>query len=308
MSRSAEPGREWTGVLVAIFAAAIAVRLYSVLVFPFEQDEIYTVHESRDLFDTTIRPGIQARPLFFFLLHPIVNAFPHSAAVLRTLPFIFGIAGVLATWALAKSLLGRSGAMLATLFIAASAWHISTSSFARYYSLVYLLATIVYLFFPRAVDRDQPRDYLVVLAAMLAGGFTHPSFVFPVAAASLAVMAFRADGSLAWKWPTRNGWTYLWIPFSVSFVALFLVIRMVDDTASVDNGSWRGLLASLRLIPAIVDLIGPAICVACLCGIFALSRGTPARDHLAGVARRRFASMAAAGIGAGGVGVFARGG
>ena len=70
-------------VLIAILLLAAAVRAYGAWAFPFEQDELYTVDEATNLFHTKLLPGIQARPVFFLLEHPVVVLLPHVPAILR---------------------------------------------------------------------------------------------------------------------------------------------------------------------------------------------------------------------------------
>src|SRR5687768_4779092 len=53
----------------AILALALLLRLRGITTFSFEQDEIYTMMEGRELFDTPLVPGIEARPLYFLLQH-----------------------------------------------------------------------------------------------------------------------------------------------------------------------------------------------------------------------------------------------
>src|SRR5690242_10725347 len=83
-----------TSVLVAIILVAALVRAYGLFAFPFEQDELYTVDEATNLFHTKLLPGIQARPVFFLMEHPIMVSLPHTPVVLRAIPFIFGILGI----------------------------------------------------------------------------------------------------------------------------------------------------------------------------------------------------------------------
>ena len=274
--------RRTIAALVLIIAIGALLRGYAVVDLPFLQDEMYSINQASLLFETDRAVGIKARPVFFLLQHLIVETFPHTPIVLRALPFVFGVLGLVATWILARSVLEERAALATTLFAAISPWHLFASGYSRYYSLVYLLAAMAYRLLPRAYDTDRPRYHLAASAVLLVGGFTHPSFVFPVAAAVLVVMAVRADGSISWRWPTRNGWLFLWIPFVVSATAAFIVISIVHPTGTITNLSSRGLVATLRLIPAMVDLTTPIVVVAASMGALSL---------LAVARRRRFGAM-----------------
>jgi len=91
-----EPMKHKTYILVAILLIATLVRAYGIWAFPFEQDELYTIDEATTLFHTKLLPGIQARPVFFLMEHPIMVSLPHTPVVLRAIPFIS------ASWALAN--------------------------------------------------------------------------------------------------------------------------------------------------------------------------------------------------------------
>src|SRR5215218_9328911 len=217
--------RESRGVIAALLLGIVA-RVYAVTRFPFEQDELYTIDEATNLFHTRLAPGIQARPVFFWLEHPIVTGLPHIPVVLRALPFIFGVLGLLVTWAFARRVLGRRAGGVAILLAAVSPWHLYASAFGRYYSLVYLLAALVFWRLLVAVDSDRPRDYVLTLLPLVVGAWTHPSFAFPVAAAAVAVLLVRRDGTVSWRWPSGMAWTYLWGPFVAVCVAGFGLMRL----------------------------------------------------------------------------------
>jgi hypothetical protein len=246
--------------------------------------------------------------VFFFLEHPITTWFPHTPVVLRALPFIFGILGVVAVWAFAKRIIGERGALFAALLATLSPWHLEASGFGRYYSLLFLLATLVYSLLPQAYDSDRPRTYLLTLLALLLGSWTHPSFVFPVAAAALAVTLVRPDGKISWRWPSANAWKFLWIPFVVLSGVIFAIMRVLSPSVSVANGEDRGLLATLRLIPAMVDWMTPVVFIAAAAGalllIFAPNIPGPgpsstSRDSgnaIVVIGRRRFGMMALFGV------------
>ena len=52
--------------------------------FDLWQDEIYSIYESRELFWSTIGPGgMELRPLYFLMLHPIADAMPRAHELLR---------------------------------------------------------------------------------------------------------------------------------------------------------------------------------------------------------------------------------
>lgn len=265
-----------------IVAAAAAARIFGAIRFPFEQDELYTIDEATNLFHTRLLPGIQARPVFFLLEHPFVTHLSTAEPFLRLVALVFGIAGLWALWRFARGGIGSTGAIVALGLAAISPWHLYASAFARYYSLLFLLASLVYWLLQRAYDSDRPRDFLVALAPLLLGAWTHPSFVFPVAGAILALSLISRDGELGWRWPSGNAWRYLYLPLvAVSVVIAAIVHFLAPAHTTVANGGDRGLMATLRLVPAMVDWMTLTVAVAALAGIVLLLRSAaPGRRRL----------------------------
>lgn len=270
--------------VTTVMAVAILLRLYEVFRFPFEQDELYTIDEATNLFHTRLLPGIQARPFFFLLEHPFLNMAAPTAPYLRLLPLLFGVAGLWVTWRLARDLAGPVTALVALILVAISPWHLYISGFGRYYSLLYLLAAIVYWRLPKANDTDRPAAYAGVLAALFIGAWTHPSFVFPVIGVALAVSIFQGDGTVRFRWPSRTAWTWLWGPFLILSVLVAGTIRALHHSADVANGGERGLLPILRLVPAMVDWMTVLVASAAVAGLVLMLRSQSAD-------RRRFGWM-----------------
>lgn len=266
----------------SIVALAVVARLYGAIRFPFEQDELYTVDEATNLFHTKLLPGIQARPAFFLLEHPFVTHLSTAEPVLRIVALVFGLLGLWALWRLAASEIGRAGAVTALLLVAISPWHLYASSFARYYSLLFFLAALAYRYVPRAYDSDAPGDYLRALVPLLIGAWTHPSFAFPIAGAILALTLLHGDGSFGWRWPSRNAWMYLYAPLVGASILIFAIIHVTTTApTTVANGGDRGLAATLRLIPAMVDWMTLTVAVAALVGVILLLRSDlPQRRRL----------------------------
>jgi len=276
--------RERVAVAV-VMVMAVLLRVYEVFRFPFEQDELYTIDEATNLFHTRLLPGIQARPFFFLLEHPFLSIGAPSAPYLRLIPLIFGVAGVWVTWRLARDFAGPVAGFMALVLVSISPWHLYASGFARYYSLLYLLAAIVYWQLPGAIDGDRPRGYLAVLVPLFLGTWTHPSFVFPMVGVALAVSIFPLAGGVRFRWPSRTAWACLWGPYLAFSLVVLAAMRILHHSADVANGGDRGLLATLRLVPAMVDWMTLLVATSAVAGVVLLVRSGDG-------ANRRFGWMA----------------
>jgi hypothetical protein len=269
----------------AILVLAVALRLYGITTYPFEEDELYSIVESTQLFNSPLHPGIEARPLYYFLQHALLAVAPATHLGMRVMPLVFGVLGVIVTWVLGRTVFGTTGAVVAAFLVAVSPWHIHVSGMARYGSLLYLLSALFLLLLIRAEDSDRPAYYAGCLAALLLGSATHPSFLFPVLGVVLGSRLIRSDGRWGWVWPTRRAWIYLWLPFLSCMAGAVVTLKLLGREGEVRNFAGRGLLASVRLIPAIVEWITPVIFVAGALGaLLALLVGTLPRTRRWGAA------------------------
>lgn len=278
----------WATGLAAVMVLAIALRLYRLTAWPFEQDELYTLRDSPNALRGVLT-GLNAKPVFYLLNQLVLEVLPASPLTLRAFPLAFGIAGVWVTWRLASDRFGQSAGWVAALMVAVSPWHLYASQFARYWSLVYLLAASVYVLYPRSVHVDRVARYLVVLVVVLLGALTHPTFLFPMVGAFVGFHLLSDEGQVRWSWPTRRAWLGLWAPAILLLCAGYVALRLSGNEDSLRNWSGRGLAANLRLVPAVVQWTGPAVVAAACAGIAYLCLGTSGRD-------RRWASLAGLGL------------
>lgn len=245
--------------LAAILVLAAALRLPGLWSYPLEQDELYTVIESTALFDSPLRPGIEARPLYYLLQHALFWFLPDSPAALRLLPFIFGMLGIWAVWLLGRRMISPTAGTAAALLTAVSPWHMYVSGMARYGSLVFLLSALLCLFLLRACAEERPRAYLAALAVLILGTLTHPAFLFPAVGMATGTLLVRDSGRLGLRLPSRLALLRLWLPYLGAMALGMTVLMAVDREEALRNHAGRSLGEVLRLLPAVVQWMGPAI-------------------------------------------------
>jgi mannosyltransferase len=265
-----------------------ALRAWGLARYPLEQDELYTVWEGRDLWGVALSPGIDARPLYFLLQHVLLRLLPETPTALRLAPFVFGVLGIWAVWKVGGRVAGPAAGAVAALLVAISPWHLHASGMARYWTLLFLLSTLFLGALWKAYGSDRPRDHALALLPLVLGSATHPTFLFPAAGAALGVTLVRRDGRFGWRWPSPAAWRWLWGPY-LAFLALAAVaLRLAGREEAVRNWGGRGWLATLRLVPAIVEWATPTLVAAGVLGALALALG---RDP----GRRRWGAMALCG-------------
>ncbi len=278
--------QSWFPFILLLLGAGL--RLPGLFVYPFEQDELYTVIEATELFDSPLRPGIQARPLYYLMHHTVIDLIPQTHAGLRLPAFIFGVVGIWLTWVVGSRVIGATAGMIAMTMVVISPWHLHASGMARYWSLVYVLSIAFYFYLHRASATRQPRDYLLALLFLVLGSVTHPTFIFPVVGVVFALGGGRGPRL---HWPARQALAYLWAPFGALVLLALGYIFITGNQSEVRNFDGRGLLATLRLLPAMVQWMTPTIFVTGVLGSVLLQFDTAATY-------RRWGALALLGSGA----------
>ncbi|MCU0621643.1 MAG: glycosyltransferase family 39 protein [Gemmatimonadales bacterium] len=246
--------------LALLLLVALALRLPGLFTFDLWQDEIYSIYEAKYLYDSPIGPGgIELRALYFWLLHPLADAFTRSYPLLRLPSLLFGLLGIAVTWTIARRYLGRAPAFLAAAIVTALPLHVATSQMIRWVALVALVGALLGGALLRALERDAARDHLRVLACMLVGTLTQVTFLLPAAGLLLGAHLVRRDGRLGVPWPTAAAWRWCWLPYLVVMAAyygaLFTLVpheRLLGEATGSDPG---------RLLPAFVYHLSPALLV-----------------------------------------------
>jgi len=111
-----------------------------------------------------------APPVFVILLSYVIkiNA---SEEALRLLPSLAGIAAIPAAFLLSKEFMGNLPACLTTLLVAIAPTQVSYSQEVREYSMAFLLAILILLFFYRYLNTERLRNLILLTLFMFAGLF-----------------------------------------------------------------------------------------------------------------------------------------
>jgi len=257
----------WELGSLAVFLVGAGMRWYGLSRFPFEQDELYTLQESRELFATTLLPGIHARPLYYLLHHLLTPVLPAGEFGARIPAFLFGLAGLVVTWLLGRYVAGPRGGFLALAICAFSPWHIFVSGEARYWSLIYLISVTTLLLMIAGRRANQWHAYLPAMGLLVAGTLTHPTFIFPfIGIAATALLAVE-DGRIMFKWPSRTEALGMWIPAGVIILGYIVSLKVAGRGSTLSNWSGRGWSATLRLLPAMIQLATPAVVAAAVVAV-----------------------------------------
>lgn len=250
-----------------VVAIALAVRGFGALVHPVDQDELYTVAESRDLYRTTLAPGIQSRPLYYLLQHLLFEVLPAHEPWTRLLPVIFGVMTIVLIFHIARRLSDDVGGIVAAAIAALSPWHIYASEMARYYSLVGLLIVATIYLTLEAREYATTRAWRRASVPVAIGLLVHPTFALGVAVLLFVAVFRRASDAPRWQLPSVDFWRGFVPAVSVSAGLLVYSIVNLGPRRGFTNGGARFDAANQRLFLAILEWASPTLCVAGFLGL-----------------------------------------
>ncbi len=182
------------GALIALMAAALALRLYK-LNSPLWFDEIMTlVHFVRQPVDHLIADYSSFNNHLFYSLQAkaFVALFGEQSWAMRAPAVAFGVAGVWALWRLARPALGPWQALLAAALLALSYHHIWFSQNARGYTELMFWQLAALMLFVEGMGSTSWKTWGLFGAALAAGMYTHMTAAFFVASLGLVYLAMLA--------------------------------------------------------------------------------------------------------------------
>jgi hypothetical protein len=208
------PGLLLTGITVL----AVALRFWRLGDWGFDSDEIFMLRDSLKLIPANPRPLMYL--LNHYLIRPIASL---DELTLRLLPATFGVLGIPILYLVAKRLFSVRAALFAALLLAVSAQHISSSQFARYWTLVFLLCS-VYPFATYLGLRERNLGMLVfgILVGVLAV-LAHPASVLLLGGLGLwFVITYVRRDRLIRLWERHS---FRWAALGTAFLFLAAALR-----------------------------------------------------------------------------------
>jgi uncharacterized membrane protein len=210
------------GALCAVLAVAALPRFLHLFSHPTIPDEAFTFYVASHPFAEMLgmlRNGDFHPPLIYAIAHWLLGL-SGKAYVFRIVPATFGLAGVLATFFLARRFVGTAGATLAALFVALSPILVFYDGYFRMYALLWSLCALSWLLLFRAFEQPAALGrwalYAAAAAALL---YTHYLAFFTIAAQA----GF-------WLATSPRQWRYLaalavaglaWLPWLPAFLVQF---------------------------------------------------------------------------------------
>lgn len=146
-----------------------------------------------------------APPLFAILISPILKI-GDSETILRSLSWVGGVAAIPAIYFLSRQFLNRNPAYFTTLVVAIAPTQVKYSQELREYSLTFLVAIIILLFFFKHLRRPNWYNWSFMTLAMMIGIFLQYGLALLIIALNLVCVvellsnkANRKDLLLRWS-------------------------------------------------------------------------------------------------------------
>jgi len=125
------------------------------------------------------------QPIYFLLQHLFWPLVKRSAFMLRFLPSVFGLLGVVLVYKLGEALFGREAGLVGALLTALLPLHVQYAQIARPYTLLALLSLASAYFLVRCLETDRPAHWGAFALTATLNFYTHYSSLFVLAAEGL---------------------------------------------------------------------------------------------------------------------------
>ena len=240
--------RSTTLYLTAILVLAVATRFYRIDAQSFWNDEGNSARIAERSAPLILEgaAGDIHPPLYYLTLHVWRSIFGQTEAALRGLSTAFGVLTVLAVFFLGRRLFEARVGLLGAFFTAVNPFQVYYSQEARMYMMLTAIGAVATYLLVRLLDFwsmrprihvPHRRYYLLYIAAMAAGLYTHYAFPFVFAAHGFIVAAwsfYRPGRALAFI----GSWATLVVSAGLLFAPWL-------STALRQIGGWPAQAASL---------------------------------------------------------------
>jgi mannosyltransferase len=165
-------------LLTSIVLLALVLRLYKLGEWSFWGDEMFTLRNAQNVFADFLNTS----PITFVLTHYSIAIFGLSEWSARLGPALIGVITVPVLFFMVRKMFGVNIALIFTILLAVSPWHLYWSQNARFYAAILLLYSLTLFFFYLWVE-NREKKYLVLSTVFLAVGIWEKMsvlFIVPV--------------------------------------------------------------------------------------------------------------------------------
>ena len=245
-------------ILASISIFAVALRFYQLGRWGLWADELYTLVSAQAIFDNfsnDLATAVMSHPLTSILINWSITAYGVTPWSMRLAPAIIGAISVPILYFPVRKIYGVSVAMIFSILLAISPWHMFWSQNARFYPMLMLFSTLAVFSFYFGLEKDRVGYIFLFLvffgltaSERLIGGFLVPIVLLYM----ILLFVFRYERPPGLNW--RN--------LSILFVPGIIITLIVAWKFVQDPSLWinefvgdieRGPLAIFRQFVTGID-------------------------------------------------------
>ena len=213
--------------LTSIILLAVFLRFYKLDFKSLWLDELYAIvscHPTNSLKFIIDYCKSDQPPLFFVLLNSWFQIFIYSSFSGRLLSVLIGVLGVFSMFLLGKEIKNERIGLLAAFLTCMNYFHIYFSQELRFYSLLFLMTTLSWLFFVRSLKHKTLLNYSLYILSAIALLYTHyygiiiffiQGFVFVI----YIILTKQSRGFFFWGFLAGTLVTISYIPWIPTIIA-----------------------------------------------------------------------------------------
>lgn len=254
-------------LLGGIILIALSLRLYHLGAWSFWGDEMYTIQDADNFFQT----GFTKRKLSYFVIRYILDYFGTNEWSARIFPALIGVVTIPALYFSVRKLFGTGVALIFALLLALSHWHLYWSQNARFYTPLLLFYTLALLTFYLAFEEDRLSYLFISMVWLGAATLEHLTALFfvPIALAYLLLIPLLGFEKPVGYRPRNIGIFVL--PGMIA--AVFLVGPILQQPARWLNYFGYVNNSPLWILAGVVYYIGPpVVCLAAFGVVYMLTQ------------------------------------
>ena len=256
-------------VAVILFLLAALTRVYGIWEWDLIDDEYFTATLAYERFQSFVNPA-------YYTLVVLTYELLGQEEWLSRLPaLIISIISFPVFYFLCSRSFGRNAALFSSIILLFCSWHLYFSQLARFYSGVFLFASISYIYFYRALYTSEVKHVVIALVASGIGVLFHTTAVLVPFSAAFAYLAlFLLYQGNYGELSAKNMKIYLGLCLAAGLLSAPFLFGVL--TRWVSTGQAWGYGAIL-IIPQLVKYIGIPIIIGATFGfLFLFNKNRPA--------------------------------
>lgn len=233
---------------ISLFGALLRLYLLGFKSFWYDEAILYWISKSGSFQNIIHQNAVNsgAPPLFPFFLH-FFQFLGDSETFLRLLPWIGGVAAIPIAYLLGTEFLKKRSAYIVAFIVAIAPTQVQYSQQLREYSLTFLLATLMLLFFSKQLREPSWRNLIYLTTIMVLSIFLQYGLALLIIALNIVFVVdyfSDKDKHKLFKWIASQS-IVLCAVLVVYFVSLSKQMVLSPGKVYLSSAYWDGSLKSL---------------------------------------------------------------